>query len=329
MKDNLAGKIEELMSEPRSSVSRKVYAIMKPKSTGYVALREQVNSLVLHQALLDKAIRGNDSAFCNIYYATKGFFYQFVLGERQLCIDELFDVQLDSMFELNFNLRSITSSSRDELSSLRDYYGGRHHELVKCVNAIDSTSSELEKATKDYAKVKQNFGSLRKKDAKYFGAEFRMRELKREVSEKVHYYDVVNESVLDLAEELRFLEVVEDLLMSSIHLSDNIAVKSKRIERHIASTKQAYTLVKSQQLAAESLDKALTNLTRFTLGVHNLLADGLRGMSDMMGSSSNINKFYSSGIKGLGSLVSSVSEANLMRSQEVENAVQKYLSSVA
>lgn len=326
MKSNLSAVIAEMVSEPRTSVARQVYAIMKPKSVGYVALREQVNALVLHQALLDRAVRGRNSAFYDCYYATKGLFYHLVLGERQLSIDELFDVQIDNVFNLNFNLRSITADSRSELNLLRDYYHDRHCELVKCVNAIDSTSSELSKKTEDYSKLKQGFTDLKRKDAKYFESEFKLGELKRDISENIHHYDIVNESVLDVAEELNFLDVVDDLLLNSVHLSEHISVKSRRLERHISATKQAYTLVRSQQVAVESLDSALTTLTRFTLGVHNILADGLKEMSGLVSSTSNLNRFYSTAIKGLGSLVNSVSEASLMRSQEVEGAVQRYLS---
>ena len=64
------------------------------------------------------------------------------------------------------------------------------------------------------------------------------------------------------------------------------------------------------------------------LSLHNILADGLKDMAWLVSSFSSLNSFYVSGIKGLGSLVNSVSEANLVRSQDAENAVQRYLSVV-
>lgn len=327
MTDVSAGIEDILNSGQRSSVAKQVYMIMKPKATGYVALREQVNSLVLHQAMLDKAVRGSSSLFCDYYYSFKGFFYEKLLGERQLDIDELFDAQLDNLFALNFNLRGITDSSRRELESFRGYYSERHKELQRCIVSIDPAGSGIEKKAKEYLALQGELKGMRRKDAKFFETEFKIRELKYEISEGMHKYNIMNEAVLDLGEETRFLNVVEDLLVNSVQLSEHIAIKAKRMERHISATKDIYVLVKAQQKAVFSLDEAVTRLTGFTLGVHNMLSEGLQDMSAVMNSCSNINSFYPSAIRGLGSLVNSVSEANLMRSQAVESAVQRYVSS--
>ncbi len=324
---NVASCIEDILSsEDRGSVARKVYSIMRPRRTGYIALRQQANSLVIHQALLDKAIRGCDSPFSDCYYSMKGFLYQLVFGERQLSIDELFDVQLDNLFELNFNLRSITSESRRELGVLRDYNTARHKELQRCVGSIDSSNSSVDSKAKEYFDLQQQVKSIGKKDENFFVVQLKLRDLKYDISEISHKYNIMNEAILDLGEEVRFLGVVEDLLINSVQLSEHIAFKAKRIERHISATKDAYSLVKAQQEAVISLDDAVTRMTRFTLGVHNILSSGLQDMSSTMNSCSNLNSFYPSAVKGLGGVVNSVSEANLLRNQDAERAVNRYLS---
>lgn len=324
MKTEARSQLEDiLLQPPKGSVARQVYAIMRPRNIGYVALRQQVDSLVLHQAELDRAVRGKSSMFHNCYYSAKGLFYQLLFGERQLAVEELFDLQLDNIFSLNFNLCSITEESRRELDSLRGYYNHRHKELRHFVDLAGNTS--LEGKTKLYHKLNHELSSRGRKDKEFFDLELKARELKREIVESLHRYTLANDSILDLGEELRFLGVVEDLLQSSIHLSEGIAVKSKRIERHISATKQAYTLVKAQESAVKALDTAVTTLTRFTLGMHNILAEGLSEMSGIIASSKGF-EFYPTAIGNLGTFVSSVSEASLLRSQDVEAAVQRYLS---
>src|SRR3989344_1181727 len=170
---DVAACIEDILnSGQRSSVARQVYMIMKPKATGYVALREQVNSLVLHQAMLDKAVRGSNSAFYDCYYSMKGLFYKMVFGERQLSVDELFDVQLDSLFALNFNLRGITASSRRELESLRSYYSERHKELQRCIVSTGPAGSGIEQKTKEYIALQGQLKGMQCRDAKFFETEF-------------------------------------------------------------------------------------------------------------------------------------------------------------
>ncbi|MFH0752494.1 MAG: hypothetical protein V1914_02745 [archaeon] len=327
MATNVSDKVAEILFAPSErSVLREVYDIMKPGAVGYVALRQQTDALILHQAILDKAVRGKDSLFYNCYYTTKGWFYQLVFRERQLSVEDLFDVQLDNVRALNFNLHSITSDSKSELKYLRGYYNDRHSELRTCVGAIGKTGSDLEGKVREYNDLRHKLDSFKTKDEQFFDCEFRVRELKRDISDGSHYYNVVNESVLDLGKETKFLGVVEDLLSSSIQLSEHIIIKSRRIERHIDSTRRAYLLVRSQQVAVEALNSAIVSLTEFTLGMHNVLAEGLRGMAGLMEPISGLNDFYPAAVKNLGGLVSSVSEANLMRNIEVEDAVKRFTS---
>ncbi len=328
MSQDLSSKIGEVLFEPPSrSVSRQVYSIVRPDSTGYVALRHQVNSIVLHQAMLDKVVQGRSSAVYDWYYSAKGLFYRLVFRERQLSVEELFDAQLDNVASLNYNLCHITSNAKGELDSFKEYYSDRHAELKRFVGVIETGDSDIGEKVKKYNGLEREFSSLRKKDAHFFDLEMGLRKMKREISSGAHNYDIANESVLDLAEEMKFLGVVEDLLTSSIHLSEHIAVKAKRLERHISATKQVYVLVKSQQEAVQSLEAAVGTLTNFTLGLHKILAGGLQEMAGMMKPGSGLNSFYSSANNNFGRLVASVSEANLMRSREVEDTVQRYLSS--
>ncbi len=317
---------EVLFAPPSRSALRSVYDIMRPGAVGYVALRGQVDSLVLHQALLDKVVRGEDSLFYSCYYATKGLFYRIVFSERQLSAEKLFDVQLENISALNFNLCGITSESRRELDYLREYFDDRHSELRSCVGLVKRTGYELEAKAGEYGGLQKILSSFRERDDGFFDCELKARRLKREISDKMHNYTLSNESVIDLGKEVEFLGVVEDLLLSSIQLSEHIALKARRFERHIEATRRAYLLVKSQQAAVRALDDAVTTMVDFTLGMHNLLADGLRDMAGIMEPVSSVNSFYPAAVKSLGGLVSSVSEANLMRNIEVEDAVRRYTS---
>ncbi|MBU4352558.1 MAG: hypothetical protein KKA65_02440 [Nanoarchaeota archaeon] len=246
-------------------------------SSRYLIIRDNVERLVKQQKVFKKLIGKKPS-----YLKLRNGFYEKVLKKKQYTLEELFDVQLTNIRGLNINLVNLLRDSRFELQELEEYY-----EQVNCEVAImlNSKNKEHELKTKslEYQTMSHSL-KVSKKDENYFKALVKAKKFKRGLFEELHEYNLRNELLSNLAKEALFLDKFEDLLRTSIHTCEKIALKTATLERHLNNTKRTYQLLRIQHKTASSLNKAMATMTDFTLQLQDTLTDGMQEIMDIANS---------------------------------------------
>lgn len=246
-------------------------------SSRYLVIKENVERLVKQQKTFKKLVRKRPS-----YLKMRKGFYEKILKKKQYTLEELFDVQLTNIRGLNVNLQNLLRDSRYELEELEDYYEQVNGEVSIMLNSRNK-DQELKSKSLEYQTMSHALKS-RRKDEDYFKALVKAKKFKRRLFEELHEYNLRNELLNNLAKEALFLDKFEDLLRTSIHTCERIALKTATLERHLNNTKRTYQLLRIQHKTASSLNKAMETMTDFTLQVQDTLTQGMEEIMDIANS---------------------------------------------
>lgn len=302
-------------------------AVMPTKDTpSYLALKRHVEDLVLYQAEIEKRIRSENSPWKSMYAKVKSFVSKKILRRKEYTLEDLFDIQLVNIGKMNSNLKGILFSSKKEMASLESYFKKVSLEFIDNLKGVGEEKQNIEAKVSEYNIKMEELNSIAEKNEDYFKKEMEANQVKKEISENLHGYNMKNESIIDLNGEKRFLVVVQDFMRESTQLCERIAVKVERMSRHISSTKKTYDALKRQQCTVASLYEAVDTMTRFTTDIHNMLGNGLAAMSNIANSSNELNNFFSTAEGKLGGIINDIVEANKRKSEEVDEMVKGYLA---
>ncbi len=292
---------------------------------GYTGLKIQVSNMIRLEKEIEHYVGSNLMFPQSVIYDLRNFILN-LFGRIPYTLEELFDLQLKNIRGVNANLTGIIFGSRDELGSLEFYVNNVLSQLKSSVNGRGEKLDTLQRKTKIYSEAQQIFRDIKKTDEDYFEYKKSLKQVRRQVQELKHGYVINNESIIDLGQEEEFLEIIEDLLRTSVHTCERISNKTQHLERHITNTKRVYSQLQKQQSTIVTLTSAVDVLTKSITDVHQILGNGLQNMVEIANSPDILNTFYSTSSDNLGNILSDIEKAYNARDSTIDSFVGAYLN---
>ncbi len=243
-------------------------------SSRYLVIKDNVEKLVKQQKMFKKLVKKKPGM-----QKFRKNFYEKMLKKKQYTLEELFDVQLQNIRGLNYNLQGLLRDSRMELQDIEKYYEKINREVLIMLG-YDNKEVELKQQSSQYQSMRHELNTA-KKDSRYFEKLVHAKKCKRKLFEELHEYNLRNELLSNLAKESMFLDKFEDLVRTSIHTCERIALKTATLERHLNNTKRTYQLLRAQQKTAQSLNSSMQTMTDFTLQLQGTLNQGMKEIMDI------------------------------------------------
>ncbi len=291
---------------------------------GYLGVRKSLNDIVIIGAEIGKEVNNQIDVFSKGYTKIKNFFNEKVLGKRKPSIEELLDIQSRNIMLLNMNLKNINEQAKEERENLVQYYEEISEEFKYNLLTAPERQRRLKQKTQEFSMLRQNFLSMKKYDEKYFEMEKRLRETKRSQAEEEHDYIMRMRDTLRLDQEKAFLDIMEELLTKSIHLSQIYSRDTEHIERHVERTKNVYIRLLKQQGQFFMLRDGVEKLKSYLLNLQQGVMKGISEMNSIVNSIDSINAVYAPNMGYIKFLLEDIRNAHNERAIEMENVLKGY-----
>lgn len=235
-------------------------------------------------------------------------------------IEDIFRNQLATIKQLRRGIELQSEKSRSQMDELVVYQEEKSEEISEALDYIAANGKQLCPASKPMLISKPK--EKQKIDREYLKREDDYIKGAREISEKQHKYIMAAEKIIDLLRQKVYLRIQEELVRNTVHSSERITEKAKRIEDQISITRGLYDSVLTQQKLCGTLYKALETQRTYIAGLDNIVITGRRIMNDIVSKSAVLNDFNSMG--RLDGILDEIASDNKERKEELISTIEKY-----
>ncbi|MEM4266834.1 MAG: hypothetical protein QW404_02145, partial [Candidatus Nanoarchaeia archaeon] len=220
--------------------------------------------------------------------------------------------------------KTINEQAKEERENLVQYYEEISEEFKYNLLTAPERQRRLKQKTQEFSMLRQNFSSMKKYDEKYFETEKRLRETRRSQAEEEHDYIMRMRDTVRLDQEKAFLEVMEELLTKSIHLSQIYSRDTEHIERHVERTKNVYIRLLKQQGQFFMLRDGVEKLKDYLLNLQQGVLKGISEMNSIVNSIDSLNAVYAPNMGHIKFVLEDIRNAHNEKAIEVENMLKGY-----
>lgn len=235
----------------------------------------------------------------------------------------MLDIQSRNIMLLNMNLKHINEEAKEERENLIQYYEEICEEFKHNLLTAPQRQQLLKQKTQEFSRVRQNLATIKKYDEKYFEAERKFREIRRSQAEEEHDYVMRMRDTVRLEQEKAFLDVMEELLTKSIHLSQIYSRDTEHIERHVERTKNVYVRLLKQQGQFFMLKDGVEKLKSYLLNLQQGVVNGVKEMNMVVNNIDSLNAVYAPNMGHLKMIVDDVRNAHNTRAIEMERMLDR------
>jgi hypothetical protein len=252
------------------------------------------------------------------YSKIRSFFNEKILGKRKPTIEELLNMQSRNIMLLNSNLKYINDEAREERNNLIEYYEEICEEFRHNLLTAPERQKRLKQKTQEFSTTRKKLSTMNNYNEEYFQTEKNFRESRRNQAEEEHDYVMRMRDAVKLQQEKTFLDIMEQLLTKSIHLSETYSRDVEHIERHVGRTKNTYLRLIKQQGQFFMLRDGVEKLKEYLLNLQTGVIRGVAEMNTVVNGVDALNAIYAPNMGSLKSIVEDVRNAHSERAIEME-----------
>lgn len=299
-----------------------VYEVMAyPK--GYVGVKQNVKDIVTVGEIVGKEVDCERDNLGKTYHKIKTFFDEKVLGKKKHTIEELLEIQARNISLLNSNLKYINEEARDERRNIIKYYEEVCEEFKQNITSAPERQKRLRMKTEEFSTLRQKIATTKNFDQQYFDMEKRFRNIRREQAEQEHDYVMRMRDTVKLEQEKAFLDIMEQLLTKSIHLSEMYSRETEYIERHVERTKNAYIRLIKQQGQFFMLRNGVEKLKEYLWNLQRGIVKGITEMNTVVNGVDSIHAVYAPNMGNLKAIIDDIRNAQNKNAIEMEKMLER------
>jgi len=239
-------------------------------------------------------------------------------------VEEILRMQLEIIRRLRRTMELQSVKTRTRLEHLVDYSEEVDGKIENSMEYRLSQKPEIEQLERTLAEESKQLQKEDKSKKGYFAKEHAYKRARRDLSEKHHQYDLATEAVIDFTQQEHYLEVQEDLIRNTVHTSERLAEKTKRVESQIAVIRGTYDAVIKQQKLYIALYQALHEQRVYIQGLDQILMIGRSTLSQIAARSQTLNGFYDN--PDTEGLRDSIADENYDRREENEFTLEDHIN---
>jgi len=291
---------------------------------GYFGVQKHVKDIVVISNIIGKEVNYEANNITKTGSKIKKFLNENILGKRKFTIEELLNMQLRNIMLLNSNLRYINQEARSERDNLIEYYESICQEFKENILTAPERQKRLKIRTQELSTARQRILTNRNYDEDYFNTEKRFRDARRNQAEEEHDYVMRMRDTVKLQQEKAFLDIMEQLLTRSIHLSELYNRDVEHIERHVEKTKNVYLRLIKQQGQFLMLRDGVEKLKEYLLNLQNGVVRGISEMNNIVNGVDSLNAIQAPSMGNLKTILEDVRNAHNERGVEMERRLGGY-----
>lgn len=299
-----------------------IYEMMAyPK--GYVGVKQNVRDIVTVGEIVGEEVACERDNLGKTYHKLRIFFNEKVLGKKKYTIEELLEIQARNISLLNSNLKCINEDARDERRNIIKYYEEICEEFKQNITSAPERQKRLRMKTEEFSTLRQKLATTKNFDQQYFDMEKRFRDVRREQAEQEHDYVMRMRDTVKLEQEKAFLDIMEQLLTKSIHLSEMYSRETEYIERHVERTKNAYIRLIKQQGQFFMLRNGVEKLKEYLRNLQRGIARGITEMNTVVNGVDAIQAVYAPNMGNLKAIIDDIRNAQNKNAIEMEKMLER------
>lgn len=291
---------------------------------GYFGIQKHVKDIVIISNIIGKEVNYEANNLTKTCSRIKGFFNEKIMGKKKFTIEELLNMQLRNIALLNSNLVYINQEARGERDNLIEYYESICQEFKENILTAPERQKRLKMKTQELSMARQRTTTNRNYDEDYFNTEKRFREVRRNQAEEEHDYVMRMRDAVKLEQEKAFLDIMEQLLTRSIHLSELYCRDVEHIGRHVEKTKNVYLRLIKQQGQFFMLRDGVEKLKEYLINLQNGVVKGVSEMNNIVNGVDSLNAIQAPTMGNLKMIVEDIRNAHNERNIEMERRLERY-----
>jgi len=285
---------------------------------GYFGIQKNIRDIVEVGSEIGKEVNHQGDNLGKAYSRIRSFFNEKLLGKKKPSIEELLNAQSRNIMLLNSNLKYINEEAREERNNLIEY----HEEICDEFGYNMLTAAERQKKlkfkTQEFSTTREKLKTMKNYDDQYFQTEKKFRELRRNQAEEEHDYVMRMRDTVKLQQEKAFLDIMEQLLTKSIHLSEIYSRDAEYIGRHVERTKNTYIRLIRQQGQFFMLREGVEKLKGYLLNLQKGVMNGVTEMNSIVNGVDSLNAVYAPNMGSLKLIMDDIRNAENERGIEME-----------
>ncbi len=285
---------------------------------GYLGVQKHVKDIIAVGNITGREVNYQANNLTKTCSKIKCFFNEKVMGKKKFTIEELLNMQQRNITLLNSNLRHLNDEARGERENLIEYYEQICEEFKNNILTVPDRQKRLKMKTQELSTARQIMKTVKGYDDGYFTTEKRFREARRNQAEEEHDYVMRMRDTVKLQQEKKFLDIMEQLLTRSIHLSELYCRDVEHVERHVEKTKNVYLRLIRQQGQFFMLRDGVEKLKEYLLNLQSGVTRGVAEMNEIVNGVDSLNAIYAPNMGNLKMIVEDVRSAHNEKSAEIE-----------
>lgn len=292
---------------------------------GYVGVQRSVRDIARVGNAVGNEMMYEKDNLGKAYLKIRSFLSEKILGRKRLTIDELLEIQSRNIMALNSSLKQINEEARTELGNLIGYYEQICDEFTDNILNLPQRQKTLKEKTQELTKTRELLSRTKGYNEERFRTEKKFRDVRRKQSEEEHSYAMRLRDAVRLEQEKAFLDIMEQLLRKSIHISEMYSMETENIERHVEKTKSVYIRLIKQQGGFFMLKEGMEKLNKYVMSLQTGIMKGVGEMSNIVNGIDSLDAVYAPNIASLKRISNDVRNAYSERAAESEDILNNKL----
>lgn len=288
-------------------------------SLDYQELEGSVKNLMQMHEDLEAQIREMKTPFHKFYAKLK----RSLFGAPKHPVEEVMNMQLMIIRQIRRALEFNSNKTRSKLDTIISYSEASDLKIGENLQYRAKEKPVLEETRKALDAFSLTIQKEDKTIAGFFKKEHEYKRTLREYKEDAHKYDLATDSALDLLQQRKYLGLQEEIIRNTVHTSERLSEKTRRIENQIAIVKGLYDSVLKQHKLYITLYQAICAQKTYISNLDEILMNGQQVMEQIATRSNSLNNFHEN--PRLEGLSENIEYVNFDRRSEKELLLAEYL----
>lgn len=288
-------------------------------SLDYQELEGSVKNLMQMHGDLESQIREMKTPLHKLYARLK----RSLFGVPKHSVEEVMNMQLMIIRQIRRALEFNSNKTRSKLDAIINYSEASDKNIEENLQYWAKEKPALEEARKILESISSAIQKEDKTKQGFFEKEHEYKKTLREYKENAHKYDLAADAVLDLLQQRKYLSLQEEIIRNTVHTSERLAEKTRRIESQLSIVRGLYDSVLKQHKLYATLYHAICAQKTYISNLDEILMNGQQVMEQIATRSSALNGFNEN--PRLEGISENIEYANFDRRSEKELLLAEYL----
>ena len=288
-------------------------------SLDYQELEGSVKNLMQMHDGLETQIREMKTPFHKFYAKLK----RSLFGAPKHSAEEVMNMQLMIIRQIRRALEFNSNKTRTKLDTIINYSEASDLKIEENLQYRAREKPRLEETRKILETLSSTIQKEDKTKQGFFEKEHDYKKVLRGYKENTHKYDLATDAVLDLLQQGKYLGLQEEIIRNTVHTSERLSEKTRRIENQISIVKGLYDSVLKQHKLYVTLYQAICAQKTYISNLDDILMNGQQVMEQIATKSNVLNGFNEN--PRLEGISENIEYVNLDRRSEKELLLAEYL----